>query len=96
MSKNLLKIGSLIFVVVIVVTLLIYGNSNASLIIEVGNLKLVADRDIKNQDIDFFKNNEKILYFDPYSMQIKYKGEFKRIFGYGSNITLFNGSDSKR
>ncbi|OQX22596.1 MAG: hypothetical protein BWK75_00380, partial [Candidatus Altiarchaeales archaeon A3] len=43
---------------------------------------------------ELYDRSKKILYFDPYSMQIKYKGEFKRIFGYGSNITLFNGSDS--
>ncbi|CEG13887.1 exported hypothetical protein [groundwater metagenome] len=96
MSKNLSKIGAVFFVAITIILLLVYGNPNAPPIIEDGKLKLVADKDIKNSNINFFKNNDKILIFDPFRMQIKYKGEFKRIFEYASNITLFNGNDSKK
>ncbi len=96
MSKNLSKIGAVFFVATAIILLLFYGNPNPPPIIEEGNLKLVAYKDVKMSNIDFFKNNKCILSFNPWEMQIKYKGESKRIFGYASNITLFNGNDSKK
>ncbi len=96
MDKNLLKIGSLILIAIVVVVLLIYGNPNAPLIIEKGHLKLVTVGDIKISNIEFYNGSKKILSFDPFGAQIKYKREYKRIFGYSSNISLFNGSDSKK
>ena len=93
MDKNLI-IG-LILVVAIILAPLIYGNPNAPQIIEEGKLKLVADKDIKNPNIDFSKDDKKILSFNPWDALVKYNGTSKRIFSYSSNATLFNGSDSK-
>ena len=89
MSKNLSKIGAVFFVAIAIILLLVYGNPHATPIIEEGNLKLVSDKDIKMPNIDFFKNNEKILRFYVWDTKINYKGTTKVIFGY------FNESDSK-
>ncbi|OQX22369.1 MAG: hypothetical protein BWK75_00945, partial [Candidatus Altiarchaeales archaeon A3] len=94
MSKNLSKIGAVFFVAIAIILLLVYGNPNAPPIIEGGNLKLVADKDIKKPAMDFFKDGKNILTFNPWEMQIKYNGATKRIFSCNSNTTLFNCSDS--
>ncbi|PIN66894.1 MAG: hypothetical protein COV98_05860 [Candidatus Altarchaeum sp. CG12_big_fil_rev_8_21_14_0_65_33_22] len=100
MTKNLSKIGSLIFVVAVVVVLLISGNPNAPPIIEEGNLKLMTDKYIKTSTIELYTKGIQILSFSPEVMLIAYNNKTMPIFaysgiGYSNMEAMFNGNDSK-
>lgn len=71
--------------------------SNALPVAEYGNLKLVTDNNIEEDNIFLFSGNDKILQFRAWEIHIKYKGTQKRIFSYDiRDDTLFNSRDSKK
>jgi len=95
MSKNLLKIGAILFVAAVIVVLLFYGNQNLPPIIEEGKLKFAVDDKTKLEAFTLYNQSNKISSFGTWEMGIRYNGTTKRAFSNTLNDSWFGKDDNK-
>jgi len=91
------QIASIAVVCVVIFILLLLGNPVYTKV-GLGNefMWLETDKRINEDFIYLHRGDSVVLYFIPWEMKLNYGGEERRVFGYDSNESWFNGGDSKR